>query len=314
MTTERESPPRLVDLPGPAGECLRQALAEVPPHPSISSFDALRRRRQRRVRQRQALALAFCAASGVAASWLLGKPEKATPPIAAEVVQPGSIEPQRVAEQVPTPKVDVTNVTSSTPPQTRPARPRPRAAGRTMASTPTFSPEMSRTQTNDARGAPPPDSAHDRAPSLEGEADRATTPATQPSDGNAPGSAKTCAELARLGASEQAMSCYEHLALGTGISAELALFEQARLAAKVLHRPELALETLERYRARFPQGSLKAEVTLAMIDGLLALGDKARALDEVDRALASGLVRERRAELIRLHEVLSRPASPIHSE
>jgi len=313
MTREREWPPRLLDLPGPAGECLRQALAESRPHPGISSFEVLRQRRQRRVRQRQALVLALCTATGVAASWLIGRPEKTASPIAAEVVQPGSVRQRPHAAEVVTGKTNVTKIASSTPPPPkRSAGPSPRTAERTPASTPPVSMEMHQTPADDFHRAPP--KTPDRTASIHDEPDRSATATPQPNDTSTPGSAKTCAELARGGASEQAMACYEQLALGNGITAELALFEQARLAGKMLHRPELALTILERCRARFPQGSLKGEVMLAMIDGLLALGDKARALDEVDRALASGLVRERRAELIRLRETLSRPTSPIRSE
>jgi hypothetical protein len=93
------------------------------------------------------------------------------------------------------------------------------------------------------------------------------------------------------------------------MSAELALFEQARLEGKSLRRPDLALSTLDDYRRRFPNGSLRGEVMLAQIDWLLASGNAPRALLVVDEALASGLLRERTPELERLRAKLS-PSSP----
>ena len=70
------------------------------------------------------------------------------------------------------------------------------------------------------------------------------------------------------------------------MSAELALFERARLEGKALRRPDRALLTLDDYRRRFPNGSLRAEVLLAQIDWLLASGNSGRALQVVDEALA----------------------------
>lgn len=120
-------------------------------------------------------------------------------------------------------------------------------------------------------------------------------------------SAKTCAELARQGDTQHALDCYAELAGGDGLSAELALFEAARIEGKVLHRPARAVQILERHQQRFPNGSLRGEVMLAQIGWLLAAGDDARARALVDEALASGLLRERTAELQRLREKLAQP-------
>jgi hypothetical protein len=118
------------------------------------------------------------------------------------------------------------------------------------------------------------------------------------------GGAKACAQLARDGATERALECYRELGNGAGMTAELALFERARIEGKLLRQPQRALLTLESYRQRFPQGSLRGEVMLAQIDWLLAAGDAARARAVVDEALASGLLRERSAELQRLRAKL----------
>jgi len=125
------------------------------------------------------------------------------------------------------------------------------------------------------------------------------------SEGSSSGGAVACAQLARVGASEQALACYAQLASGAGMSAELALFEQARLEGKALRQPDRALRTLDDYRRRFPDGSLRGEVMLAQIDWLLAAGNSAGALRIVDEALASGLLLERADELARLRATLS---------
>jgi hypothetical protein len=138
----------------------------------------------------------------------------------------------------------------------------------------------------------------------------AAPPAAQADDTATLGGAKTCAALARTGAAEEAITCYEKLAGGSGISAELALFEQARLAGKVLNRPDRALLTLQSYRQRFPQGALRAEVMLAQIDWLLTSGQSAQALAVIDEALSSGLVSERAAELEQVRARLQREPAP----
>jgi hypothetical protein len=108
----------------------------------------------------------------------------------------------------------------------------------------------------------------------------------------------------RHGAASEALGCYEQLASGSGMGAELALFEQARLEGKVLRQPGRALATLDAYRRRFPQGSLRAEVMLAQIEWLIAAGERARARTVVEEALASGLLKERASELERLRASL----------
>jgi hypothetical protein len=161
---------------------------------------------------------------------------------------------------------------------------------------------------NKARLAPP----HHAEPELQAPlASARVMPSVLPNVAAAapPAGAKSCVELARAGAAEDAIGCYERLAQGSGVTAELALFEQARLAGKVLRQPARALAALEDYRRRFPNGSLRAEVMLARIDWLLGAGDRAGALGAVDEALASGLLRERTAELTRLQASLREPGS-----
>ncbi len=273
MTDHELPPPRLLDRAGPAGDCVRRALSQQ--EVSVPRFVQLREKRLKRQRlARGAWALAACAVGLVLLPRLRHEP--AQPSIRAE--QPGSmVVTERSLAQVSAvtnePAREASAVTSTAAPTAAPKeREAPRANARTELATP--------------RAASSPSAA----------AVTAERPAS--------GSAKACAELARSGAPEDALRCYEKLASGSGMSAELALFEQARLEGKVLRQPARALATLDAHRRRFPQGSLRAEVMLAQIEWLVAAGEQARARALVDEALASGLVRERSAELERLRASL----------
>lgn len=283
MSPEELPPRRLLDSDGPAGDCLRQALVEQ--ELSVPRFVRLREKRLLRLRlQRTAWAVALAAAALVLLPKL--RHEAPRPSISAEHTPASAGEPL-TSESSPR----VTLAASHAPAVTAPAP---------VAAPPLVTPR--------ARKAP--------ASSGRDELDREATPAPQPAPPVAPeipaatpsanGSAKACAELARSGAASEGLRCYEALASGGGMSAELALFEQARLEGKVLRQPGRALATLEAYRRRFPQGSLRAEVMLAQIEWLVAAGDSARARSVVDEALASGLLRERAPELERLRDSLER--------
>lgn len=277
MTDETQAPPRLLQTTGPAGDCLREALAErelprVPPR-----FAVLQERRLQRVRRQRAFSLLALVAVGGLGARLLG-PEEPRSTISAELTVTAS-PPPAVTER-PSP-----NEPPVTPESPRPLRAKTSAAPVALkAAVPRRSAEA--TSSNDS---PPVEAV--------------AKPTNEVAE--AGGTAKACAQLARAGSAEQARDCYEKLSSGSGMSAELALFEQARLEGKALRKPERALRTLEAHRRRFPQGSLRAEVMLAQIDWLLATGDSARALQVVDEALASGLLRERTSELERLRTTLA---------
>ena len=282
MTDQNQAPPRLLQTLGPAGDCVREVLAEREPRslPSPPRFALLQERRQRRLQRQRGLALLALV------SVLLGvralRYQEPLPDIRAELAAP-QLNPQ--------------------PPAAVSALPRPRAP----APLPVKVPEN--VTPAPLKGVAPRSSrpALARAGELNDASSGAVT--ARPTDAVPSGGAKACAQLARGGASEQALACYALLANGNGMSAELALFEQARLEGKALRRPDRALSTLDDYRRRFPNGSLRGEVMLAQIDWLLASGNAPRALLVVDEALASGLLRERTPELERLRAKLS-PSSP----
>ena len=266
MSLPQQPPPRLVETPGLAGDCLRKVLAETPHTAEVPAFSALRDRRQRRLQRQLAYGVVLSAIALVIGVRAGRRDEEAL-----------SVSAEHTA--APAPRREITE--PSLQPEPSPALPPP-----TTSSKP--EPEVAR-----PRVRPVPARTLPKPPAVVASAPRR--------------SARACAELARSGAAEQALSCYQGLANGSGITAELALFEQARLEGKALRRPEQALQTLDSYRRRFPNGSLRAEVMLAQIDWLLRSGERARARQLVDEALASGSLSERRAELERLRDTLSVP-------
>ena len=281
MTDEMQAPPRLVQTVGPAGDCLREALAQRESIQAPPRFAALQERRLQRVRRQRALALlALVAVAGSSAH--LFQHEEPQPHISAELTVSASKPERTVADSSP-------NELSVAP---EPPRQAPAKANKATVAPKPAAPRPSVEATASAQHAPPLGNSK---------------PLNDAAEGG--GSAKLCAQLARSGSAEQARDCYERLSSGSGMSAELALFEQARLEGKALRRPESALRTLEAHRRRFPRGALRAEVMLAQIDWLLATGDSTHALQVVDDALASGLLRERTTELQRLRTTLA-PTNP----
>lgn len=275
-------PPRLVDSPGPAGDCLRSALSERPSRP-LPAFEALRERRVRRTAERWTLAFAVVVLAVPAAVWFTSRHLQSPLSVRAEPVPPVAV--GRAAPSAPSSIEEE----PAPAPSSRQALPKVRPSSKLRLAPPRQPETEFQAPEPSARAMP------SVLPSVVAEAPQA--------------GAKSCVELARAGAAEEAIGCYERLARGSGVTAELALFEQARLAGKVLRQPARALATLEDYRRRFPSGSLRAEVMLARIDWLLGAGDREGALGAVDEALDSGLLRERTAELTRIRASLAAPRS-----
>jgi hypothetical protein len=106
-----------------------------------------------------------------------------------------------------------------------------------------------------------------------------------------------CLDLARKGDSKAAERCFSERASGTGLSAEMALYEMARLRRDVLRDANGALSALDDYRQRFPQGSLRHEVSITRVELLSDVGKSREALNESETLLASASGQERAAEL-----------------
>lgn len=273
--TERDGPPpRLAESPGPSGDLVRSVLSEQRASDPLPRFAQLQERRLARSWGRASallVAAALCLVVGV--RYL--RPSEPALTVRAE--------PTSSALLIASAPVDSTVTKGAEP--------------RELPSEAPVKKELPSKPRSALAGSPLP-----RAVS-------APVPAAMPTPAELPGGAKACAELARSGAVEPAIGCYEGLARGSGVTAELALFEQARLAGKALRQPSRALALLDDYRQRFPSGSLRAEAMLAAIEWSLAAGDKARARAGVEEALASGLLEERRAELERLRTTLGDPAA-----
>jgi hypothetical protein len=128
-------------------------------------------------------------------------------------------------------------------------------------------------------------------------APRKAASATRARPERASGSEVDCLELARARRARDAESCFVAQAAGSGLVAELALFELSRLRSDVLADPAGALAALEEYRARFPNGSLGGEVDVSHVHLLARLGRHSQLLAESARLLQAPTGRERAAEL-----------------
>jgi len=106
-----------------------------------------------------------------------------------------------------------------------------------------------------------------------------------------------CLSLARSGKTRDAEACFLKRAEGSGLGAEMALYEVARLRRDVLADAEGALRALAEYRARFPGGSLRREADMSQLELLVQLGRSEDALRRSAELLASSSSGERAAEL-----------------
>lgn len=118
----------------------------------------------------------------------------------------------------------------------------------------------------------------------------ASVPSASPSEG------QDCLSLARAGSTQAAQDCFLKRAEGSGLGAEMALYEVARLRRDVLADPAGALQALTEYRRRFPSGSLRREADMSQLELLIQLG---RATDALQRSeeLLSASAGERASEL-----------------
>jgi hypothetical protein len=104
----------------------------------------------------------------------------------------------------------------------------------------------------------------------------------------------------------RAVRLYEQIAARGGSASQNALYEIGVLYHDRLHDPERALSAWERYRTRYPQGWLRAEADLSILDTLAAMGRRSRALDEALAFLKRNPGSERRGEVARVGADLAR--------
>lgn len=136
---------------------------------------------------------------------------------------------------------------------------------------------------------------------LENTSAKPSQPPTRPLAGVDPVSAQPegpdCLSLARGGNTRGAESCFLHRARGSGLGAEMALYEVARLRRDVLADPSGALQVLAEYRQRFPAGALRREADMSQLELLMQLGRSQDALRQSQELLSSSVAGERAAEL-----------------
>jgi tetratricopeptide repeat protein len=155
------------------------------------------------------------------------------------------------------------------------------------------------------KAAPPRSSAAGdgaRSTSPAGSAHRSTHGAAQGAalherDTSAIAAQANCLDFARKGEPRSAELCFNQQAAGAGLSAEMALYEMARLRRDVLRDATGALGALDEYRQRFPRGTLRNEVNISRVELLSQLGRGREALRESEALLDSASGRERAAEL-----------------
>jgi hypothetical protein len=98
-----------------------------------------------------------------------------------------------------------------------------------------------------------------------------------------------CARLGESAATaREAVTCYMAVARTNGLAAETALYEVARLRRDVLGDGAGALAALQQSRTRFPEGMLRQEVDLSIVELLPKLNRHREAIDEIGRLLAQG--------------------------
>lgn len=106
-----------------------------------------------------------------------------------------------------------------------------------------------------------------------------------------------CLDHLRAAEPRAAEICYLDAANGSGLSAEMALYEVARLRRDLLANPTAALAALSEYRSRFPSGTLAPEVRMAQVDLLSRLGRVDEALGVSEEILSGSTGGSREAEL-----------------
>ncbi|HVZ88345.1 MAG TPA: FecR domain-containing protein [Polyangia bacterium] len=102
------------------------------------------------------------------------------------------------------------------------------------------------------------------------------------------------------GDATKALQLYRALAQGTGPSAENAAYEIGKVLNERMGQPASAITAWRRYRAANPDGILRVEADVSIIETLARLGDSDEALTEATEFLRRHPDSERRAEIARL--------------
>jgi hypothetical protein len=163
----------------------------------------------------------------------------------------------------------------------------------TAAETATDHSGVAGTEPHDSSSAPQSVVAGSGSEALANPAPLVTPPvdAVGPSEPLAP-----CEAYAGAGRLRDALECYRRIGDGRNLGAELALYEAARIE-RSLGDARAALQSLNEYLRRFPNGTLRAEVDLTRVELLPRAGQHQQALEESERILNSGPDPRRAQEL-----------------
>jgi tetratricopeptide (TPR) repeat protein len=102
------------------------------------------------------------------------------------------------------------------------------------------------------------------------------------------------------GDANRALQLYKTLAQGTGPSAENAAYEIGKVLNEKMGQPQSAVAAWRRYRAANPEGILRVEADVSIIETLGRIGESDEALSEANEFLRRHPDSERRAEIARL--------------
>jgi hypothetical protein len=103
-----------------------------------------------------------------------------------------------------------------------------------------------------------------------------------------------------VGDAPRALQIYRALALRTGPAAENAAYEVGKVLNERLGQPTNAVAAWRRYRAEYPDGILRVEADVSIVETLARTGEPDEALSEANDFLRRHPDSERRAEIARL--------------
>jgi hypothetical protein len=108
---------------------------------------------------------------------------------------------------------------------------------------------------------------------------------------------RDCGQLAASRRAQEALTCYQEQAAQNGLAGETALYELARLWRDSFGQLDRALAAFQAQRTRFPNGVLRTEADLSIIELLPRLDRHADALAESEQFLAAHPKAERSGEI-----------------
>lgn len=295
----QEAPPRLIEGADRAAALLWRARRTPPPGEPrpFAELMAVRDARQTRLRVGVALVVACLPASFL---WWSERSET-EPSIAPEDLS--AFVAQRVDAKDTAPPADVAGMRSASSPRTtEPAATQPSSSAPESVGVPAPGRhgQSAAGQADTRRALGRESTPSSAAPS---------TSRSSPSPRSVPLGASSaveerCSDWTNRGEYAAAAECYARKAQGSGVGAEWALLEKARIHSRAQGKPEEALRALDEYERRFAAGSLAREARLSRIEILATTGRTEQALRALDDVLGRDQIPERTGELLLLRAQL----------